>query len=153
MNKRDDSAGYIVLALIVLPIMLFLVFYRSTKTVVVDQRYWHYTIQVGHYETNIHVDCDKDGCTTRTTRDWETTCTQSSTGRELPPVAPELRCRDRDQREYIVYRLEYHKEDEAEHGRATFGRDLWQYLEPGSVLTVKMNALDRVTEIKEIHND
>jgi hypothetical protein len=147
-------------------LVIYLLTYRSVNTVVVQRRYWRYTLMVQYDEESTRNEC-KDvttcsglgSCETRqeceTVRETvtHTRCRAETTGETLPPTRPDVPCRmyhDDYMSERIDYEISYRVTESDKTGSAKFDLELWDTLEPDAIVEITQTAWNHITQAKRI---
>jgi hypothetical protein len=150
-------------------LVVYLLTYRSVTTVVVQRRYWRYTLAVQYDEESTRNEC-KDvtscsgfggdrSCETRTecetVRETQTRtrCRTETTGETLPPIRPDVPCRmyyDDYLSDRIAYVISYRVTESEKTGSAEFDLDIWDTLQPGAIVEITQTAWNHITQAKRI---
>jgi hypothetical protein len=155
MRRNHDYSPAQILAMLVVAIaitgaIIFFLAYREEKIVVIEDRWWEYSLKVQYdwtscdaftdAEGNISVSCDDDTFTR---------CRTRSAGRNLPPVRPEIPCRMRSGdylNENVYYYASYRVEEGTERDIGHFHSHQWDGLAIGQRVWIKTDLMGNIKE-------
>lgn len=159
MIDEDTSKLKIILGAIatfaVIALVAFLVTYRDTQVVTIDDRRWRYEVAVKYDRTTTTTECDTDSkgrttCSPHTTTTTYTRCRSGLQGNSLPIVRPELACAMYSGdyvRETISYDVFYHT-DNGQSSSSSFDGSQWDNLRPHSVVKLTTTAFNYAVGIE-----
>jgi hypothetical protein len=128
--------------------------YEETKRVVIEDRWWNFTLAVKYddYECSVSIDPNDNSITQDCGWETYTRCKSNNTGRDLPPMRPEPACSLRAgdyTRDSVSYYVQYRVEDTSTFANAHIGKEKWDRLEPGVRKTIVLDFFDNIKLIKE----
>lgn len=162
-NPKLIAAALITAAILALTVHLCT--YRKVETVIIQKRYWSYSLYVRYDTTSTTTECDTDQvcsgygedrtcrsettCRPVTTTTTHTRCADRTAGDTLPPQRPPLPC-NMQYGDYldesIGYSITYRVTESDRIKSANFGGEIWHDLEPDTMVKLTLTAWNWITK-------
>lgn len=155
--------------IIIIGLAIYACTYRKTETVIVQARWWRYSLAVKYDTTTTEIECVTEqrctgagdtrmcrterNCRPETTTTTHTRCRNYLTGETLPAQRPSLPCNmyyGDYLSESVDYFVNYRITESDTTKQAKFGGEIWQSLEPGAMVKITLTAWSWITKAEVV---